>query len=63
MALQMAVAAKQYLKNSKWAHKQLQGSKKHHKMRALWSSDYPGILVLHFPHYLEDAAIPQVQVE
>jgi hypothetical protein len=47
MALQMAVAAKQYLKNSKWAHKQLQGSKKHHN----------------FPHYLEDAAIPQVQVE
>jgi hypothetical protein len=32
-------------------------------MHALWSSDCPGILVLHFPHYLEDAAILQVQVE
>jgi hypothetical protein len=29
----------------------------------LWSSDYPSILVLHFPHYLEDVAIPQVPVE
>jgi hypothetical protein len=29
----------------------------------LWSSDCPGILVLHFPHYLEDVAIPQVPVE
>jgi hypothetical protein len=59
----MVVAAKQYLKNSEWAHKWLQGSEKHYKMRALWSSDCPGILVLYFPHYLEDVAIPQVQVE
>jgi hypothetical protein len=59
----MDVATKQYLKNSEWAHKRLQGSEKHHKMHALWSSDCPGILVLHFPHYLEDAAIPQVQFE
>jgi hypothetical protein len=29
----------------------------------LWSSDCPGILVLHFPHYLEDVAIPQVPME
>jgi hypothetical protein len=54
---------KQYLKNSEWAHKPLQGSEKHHKMRVLWSSNCPGILVLHFPHYLEDVAIPQVPVE
>jgi hypothetical protein len=58
-ALQRAVVAKQYLKNSEWAHKPLQGSEKHHKMRALWSSDCPGILILH----LEDVAIPQVSVE
>jgi hypothetical protein len=63
MALQRAVAAKKYMKNSKWAHKPLQGSKKYHKMCALWSSDCPGILVLHFPYYLEDVAIPQVPVE
>jgi hypothetical protein len=54
---------KQYLKNSEWAHKPLQGSEKYHKMRALWSSDCLGILVLHFPHYLEDVAILQVPVE
>jgi hypothetical protein len=59
----MAIVAKQFLKNSEWVHKLLQGSEKHHKMHALWSFDYPGILVLHFPHYLEDVAIPQVQVE
>jgi hypothetical protein len=49
---------KQYLKNSEWDHKPLQGSKKHHKMRALYSCDCPSILVLHFLHYLEDVAIP-----
>jgi hypothetical protein len=63
IALQRAIAAKQYLRNSEWAHKPLQGSEKHHKMRALWNSDCPGILVLHFPHYLEDVAIPQVPME
>jgi hypothetical protein len=51
------------MKNSEWAHKPLQGSEKHYKMRALWSSDCPGILVLHFPHYLEDVVIPQVPME
>jgi hypothetical protein len=54
---------KQYLKNSEWAYKSLQGFEKHHKMRALWSFDCLGILVLHFPHYLEDVVIPQVPVE
>jgi hypothetical protein len=54
---------KQYLKNSEWAHKPLQGSEKHHKMRALWSSNCPGILVLYFPYYLEDVEISQVPVE
>jgi hypothetical protein len=54
---------KQYLKNSEWVHKPLQGSEKYHKMRALWSSNCLGILVLHFPYYLEDVAIPQVLVE
>jgi hypothetical protein len=29
----------------------------------LWSSECPGILVLHFPYYLEDVAISQVLVE
>jgi hypothetical protein len=59
----MAVATKQYLKNSEWAYKRLQGFEKHHKMRALWSSDYPVILVLHFLHYLEDVVVLQVPVE
>jgi hypothetical protein len=59
----MAIVAKQYLKNSDWAHKRLQGFEKHHKMCALWSSNCLGILVLLFPHYLEDVAILEVQVE
>jgi hypothetical protein len=59
----MDIAIKQYLKNFEWAHKQLQGSKKHHKMHTLWSPNCPGILVLHFPHYLEDVAILLVPVE
>ena len=63
MALQWAIAAQQYLKNFEWAYKLLQGSEKYYKMRALWSFDYPGILVLHFLHYLEDVAILQVPVE